>query len=339
MKLEARPRHGILVLALAVTLMACGGSGDADRVDRLEAENAELRRQIAEMEAASPTTTTDSIPSPTGSTTGSTTVDVAEPTTTTTSPPATSGITPGIEVLSITDGDTLRLLIDGVNEPVRLIGINAPEGGECLAAEAAGRLGELVASGPITLRTDQTDRDQFDRLLRYVHADDVFVNEALVAEGLALAVRYEPDVAESDRLEAAQASAESSGVGMWDPAACGAASTGTIEIGEVHYDASGNDNDNLNDEWVELINPGGTAVDLAGWSVKDESATHRYRFPDAFSLGQGQTVRLHTGCGDDTTSSLYWCNQGSAVWNKSGDTVFVLDANGNVVVAESYPGG
>lgn len=337
MTLETRPRQSLLVLVLAVILMACGGNGDADRVARLEAENAELRRQIAEMEAGA-TTTTDTTPFPARPTTGSTTEVVAEPTTTTTAQPATSGTSPGIEVLSITDGDTLRLLIDDVNEPVRLIGINAPEGGECLAAEAAGRLGELVASGPITLRADQTDRDQFDRLLRYVYADDVFVNEALVAEGLALAVRYEPDVAESDRLEAAQARAESSGVGMWDPTACGAGSSGTIEIGEVHYDASGNDNNNLNDEWVELINPGDTAVDLTGWSVKDESATHRYHFPDAFSLGKGQTVRLHTGCGEDAASSLYWCNQVSAVWNNSGDTVFVLDHNGNVVASESYPG-
>ena len=126
---------------------------------------------------------------------------------------------------------------------------------------------------------------------------------------------------------------------MWDPTACGAVSSGTIEIGEVHYDAAGNDNDNLNDEWVELINPAEAAADLTGWSVKDESATHRYRFPDGFSLAEGQTVRLHTGCGEDTASSLHWCNQGSAVWNNSGDTVFVLDPNGNVVVSESYPGG
>lgn len=242
-------------------------------------------------------------------------------------------------MLSITDGDTLRLLIDGVNEPVRLIGINAPEGGECLAAEAARRLGELVASGSITIRADQTDRDRFDRLLRYVYAEDTFVNEALVAEGLALAVRYEPDVAESDRLEAAQAVAESIGVGMWDPTACGAASNGTIEVGEIHYDAAGNDNDNLNDEWVELINSGNAPVDLTGWSVKDESASHRYRFPHGFSLAEGQTVRLHTGCGQDAATSLYWCNQGSAVWNNSGDTVFVIDPNGNVVASESYTGG
>lgn len=335
MKRKTRPRHGLLMLALAVVVVACGGSGDADQVARLEAENAELRRQIAELEAAAPTTTTDVIIPRAGSTTA----DVPDPTTTTTSAQAISGTSPRIEVLSITDGDTLRLLIDGVNEPVRLIGTNAPEGGECLAAEAARRLGELVASGSITIRGDQTDRDQFDRLLRYVYADDLFVNETLVAEGVALAVRYEPDVAESDRLEAAQASAESRGVGMWDPTACGAASSGTIEIGEVHYDAAGNDNHNLNDEWVELINPGDIAIDLTGWSVKDESATHRYRFPGGFSLAEGQTVRLHSGCGEDTTTSLYWCNQGSAVWNNSGDTVFLIDPNGNVVVSASYTGG
>src|SRR5690606_29516324 len=104
--------------------------------------------------------------------------------------------------------------------------------------------------GPIRLELDVSDRDQFGRLLRYVYVGDVFVNEALVREGLAIARRYEPDTARAAVLEAAQAAAEFDAVGMWAPDACGVASSGTLEIGHIRYDADGNDNFNLNDEWV-----------------------------------------------------------------------------------------
>ncbi len=303
---------------LTVTLLACTSGQPAPGTDS---------------RAPIPAPSTPTTPAASSTTPVGTPASTIPPTSSSTS----SSSTP-VEVLSVTDGDTLRVLVNGVNEPVRLIGINAPEGGECLAAEAAVRLGELVSSGPIILRRDVSERDRFDRLLRYVFAGETFVNETLVGQGLALAVTYEPDVAETARLEAAQEEARQAGMGMWGRDACGAPATGVIEIGHIRYDAAGDDNDNLNDEWVEFTNPGESALDLTGWSVKDESATHRYHFPDGFVIEPGATVRLHTGCGDDDASSLFWCNQGSAVWNNSGDTVFVVDPNGNVVVAESYPG-
>jgi micrococcal nuclease len=329
-----KPRQLAPVL-LVLLLVACGGA--VNRLAELEAENQALQEQLDRATSTTFIASTSRTSAP--STTTVTTASVA----TTSTAPATSSATttvmsPDASVLSITDGDTLRVLIDGANEPLRLIGINAPEGGECMAPEAALRLGELMKGGPIRLEPDVSDRDQFGRLLRYVYVGDVLVNEALVREGLAIARRYEPDTAMATVLEAAQAAADADGVGMWAPDACGAAASGTIVIGHIRYDAEGNDNDNLNDEWAEFTNPGSSALDLTGWSVKDESASHRYYFPSGFSLEAGSTVRLHTGCGDDTATALYWCNQGSAVWNNGGDTVFVLDPNGNIVVSESYSG-
>lgn len=250
-----------------------------------------------------------------------------------------------VPVLSVVDGDTIRVLYDGESEPVRLIGINAPERDECLYSEATLRLAELVGDEPVRLEADRSDRDQYGRLLRYVYVGDVFVNEALVREGLAISRRYEPDTAHQELLDAAQADAQAESVGMWGPAACGEAmgfastdETAPIQIGHIRYDAEGDDNHNLNDEWVEFTNPTAEPFDLTGWSIKDESASHRYRFPDGFNLeGQG-TVRLHTGCGADTSTELFWCNEGSAVWNNSGDTVFVLDPAGNIVTSVSYDG-
>lgn len=239
-------------------------------------------------------------------------------------------------VVSITDGDTIRVVIDGVEEPLRLIGINAPEGGECVAAAATARMAVLVAGQTVRLESDVSNRDQYDRLLRYVYVNDLFVNEILVREGLALAREYSPDTAMASVMEAAQTQAEAEGIGMWAADACGVAASGEIRVGKIRYDADGNDNNNLNDEWVEIANLGSTAVDLTGWQVKDESASHRYNFPSGFVLAAGGTVRLHTGCGTDTDTLLYWCFTSSAIWNNSGDTVFILDPSGNFVDSKSY---
>jgi hypothetical protein len=64
--------------------------------------------------------------------------------------------------------------------------------------------------------------------------------------------------------------------------------------------------------------------------VRDESASHRFTFPDGFGLAGGATVRIHTGCGPDTATDLHWCISGSAVWNNDGDTAFLVDPAGNV---------
>ncbi|RPI25464.1 MAG: lamin tail domain-containing protein, partial [Actinobacteria bacterium] len=114
------------------------------------------------------------------------------------------------------------------------------------------------------------------------------------------------------------------------------APAGVVAIDHVEYDAPGNDNQNLNEEWVRFVNEGATGADLTGWGVKDESASHRYGFPERFALAPGASVVLHTGCGTDTAADLYWCNTGSAVWNNDGDTVFLLDPGGNIVAAVGY---
>jgi competence protein ComEC len=104
-----------------------------------------------------------------------------------------------------------------------------------------------------------------------------------------------------------------------------------VVVSEVRLDADGDDNANLNDEWVRLTNRGTTPVDLTGWVVKDTSASHRYSFPAGFILEAGASVTVRTGCGTDTPTDLHWCSQGSAVWNNSGDTAFLLDPAGNIV--------
>jgi micrococcal nuclease len=134
-------------------------------------------------------------------------------------PPTTAGEDweESATVLEVVDGDTLRVrLDDGRVESVRLIGIDAPERGDALSAQAATALAQLVAGRRISMTRDVSERDRFDRLLRYVWVGDTLVNAELVRRGLAEARRYPPDVMLASVLEQAQAEAVRDGVGMWE---------------------------------------------------------------------------------------------------------------------------
>jgi micrococcal nuclease len=242
-------------------------------------------------------------------------------------------------VVDVVDGDTLDLQGSDGLVRVRLIGINAAEHGECLASEAGDALRFMTGSQQLRLISDVSDVDRFDRKLRYVETlDEVDIGGELVRRGLAIANRYEPDTSRSDVYSALQAEAQAAHAGQWAPDACGAPTETATEVEiTIRYDADGDDNLNLNDEWVRFTNNGTATLNVEGWQVADESASHRYTF-HTLELGQGLAVTLYTGCGIDTDSERYWCNETSAVWNNSGDTVFLRDPSGNNVVTSTYSG-
>jgi hypothetical protein len=104
-----------------------------------------------------------------------------------------------------------------------------------------------------------------------------------------------------------------------------------LEIVSINYDAPGNDNDNLNEEYVVFkVLVSGT---LLGYAVEDQTG-HRYEFPDRIFSAE-QVFKLHTGVGTDTQTDLYW-GMSSAVWNNEGDTVKVLDSQGHILLSHSY---
>ncbi len=122
------------------------------------------------------------------------------------------------EVVSITDGDTIRVAIDGREYRVRYIGIDAPEvqsQEEFYGAEATDRNEELVRRETALLYKDHSDVDRYDRLLRYVVVDGDFVNLTLVREGYAYAKDYPPDTACSREFHQAEDLARREKLGVW----------------------------------------------------------------------------------------------------------------------------
>ena len=90
-------------------------------------------------------------------------------------------------VTRVVDGDTVEL---GNGETVRLVGIDAPETGECGHDRAADRLARLVLGQPVRLGRPDEDRDRYGRLLRYVDVGRQDAGLRLLKKGLAIA-RYD----------------------------------------------------------------------------------------------------------------------------------------------------
>ena len=107
-----------------------------------------------------------------------------------------------------------------------------------------------------------------------------------------------------------------------------------LAVAEINADAASDDRENLNDEYIVLENTGDTSLDLGGWSVQDESGA-TYTFPEGAVLDSGEMVTLRTGSGEDTATERYWGSE-RPIWNNSGDTVIVTNANGEQVLTESY---
>lgn len=128
------------------------------------------------------------------------------------------------EVLRVVDGDTIVVDIGGLEESVRLLGVDTPESVdprspvECFGTEASRHTEALLPPGTdVHLVRDVEARDRYSRLLAYVYrADDgAFVNLELVRDGFAAVLTYPPNVAHADDFTAAAAEARTEGLGLW----------------------------------------------------------------------------------------------------------------------------
>ncbi|WP_066525981.1 thermonuclease family protein [Corynebacterium bouchesdurhonense] len=128
-------------------------------------------------------------------------------------------------VARIIDGDTIAVTLrehDG-EVKVRLLNIDTPEQGECLYAEATSHLAGLLSPGEdVTLVYDVERADRYGRdLAGVVKQNGTFINEAMVADGFARAVEYQPNTAFSQQMRAAEARAEAAVLGIHSvPASC-----------------------------------------------------------------------------------------------------------------------
>lgn len=134
------------------------------------------------------------------------------------------------KVTRVTDGDTLHIDMNGVDETVRLLGINTPETVdprrpvECFGKESSERLKEIAKGEIVRLEYDQSQsyRDAYNRLLAYVYLEDEqMINRKMIAEGYAYEYTYMTPYKYQKEFRELQQFARSSGKGLWSDETCG----------------------------------------------------------------------------------------------------------------------
>lgn len=230
-------------------------------------------------------------------------------------------------VVKVVDGDTIHVKLnsDGITYSVRYIGIDTPESTiqhEPFGKEASEKNAELVAGKTVTLFKDVSETDKYDRLLRYVFTDAVFVNYELVKLGYANAATYPPDVACADYFHEAESYARDLLLGLWtvQPAPTNVilptSTTQTVIIIAVNKSA----------EYVDIKNIGSSSVNLNGWTLVSEKGNQRCALDGM--LDSGVTLRIWAG----VSSTGFSCGFGSNIWNNSEpDPAVLYDPQGREV--------
>ncbi len=136
----------------------------------------------------------------------------------------------------VIDGDTFVL---NDNKKVRLIGVDAPEVGECFYGEAKEFLMDLTLNKDVILEKDVSEVDSYDRLLRYVHVNDIFVNDYMVREGYVTAWEFPPDVKYANQFLKSQEYAQENGLGLWGDCDVEDGITSSPRSGETSRNDSG----------------------------------------------------------------------------------------------------
>ncbi len=266
------------------------------------------------------------------------------------------------KVVFVADGDTVDIDIagDGTARPlrVRLTGLNAMEQtrysrypsrrrGECHALAATRRLERIVKRGHNRVRVAAQDpRSKSGSRWRRSIAVRIGGRwrdpaKTLVAEGLALWLPAHEEWAwnaEYGRLADAAAQA---GRGLYDTDSCGAGPAAHADLAlDVRWDADGNDQENVNGEWIRVANRSAQPVDLTGWWVRD-SHLRRYRFPSGATVPANGAVRVHVGRGEANGTAFFWGLPAPAFENADpsrgmGDGGYLFDPQGDLRAWQTY---
>ena len=112
--------------------------------------------------------------------------------------------------------------------------------------------------------------------------------------------------------------------------------SGTTVINEINYHSS---DDYNSDDWVELINPGETEIDISDWILKDDDNSHGYTIPDETVIQPNNYLVLAKDM-DLFSSSYPDINNVIGPFDFSlsggGDQVRIFDNNGLLIDSVQY---
>lgn len=201
------------------------------------------------------------------------------------------------------DGDT----IDTSLGRVRLLGINTPEKNQAGYQEAKDFL-QKFENKTISLESTVEDKDMYGRMLRYLFYEDDFINQEILENGLAHFYTYNEDKY-TDGLRNAEERAREKELGIWKKSKEECA--GCIFLIKLNEIDPG--------EYVILGNNCSFNCNLAGWRIDDDSSSHTRKL-DFNIQGNGN----------------YKIGYNGSVWNDAGDSLYLRDDSGLLVIFYRY---
>lgn len=114
------------------------------------------------------------------------------------------------KVIGVTDGDTIKVLVNKETVTVRLEGIDAPESGQSYGKKSKEALAEIVAGKTVTVK--KTGTDKYKRTLGIVIVGDADANAKMIEDGWAWHFKKYND---EERLAKLEDAARKAKRGLW----------------------------------------------------------------------------------------------------------------------------
>lgn len=223
------------------------------------------------------------------------------------------------KVIRIIDGDTI-VVENGTH--IRLLGINTPEKNEFYYQEAKDSLNNLISNKTIKLEYGKDKTDLYGRTLAYIFLDDKNVNLEIVENGLANPYIYDIDkYTQSIRNAWINCIKENKNLCEKSKDKC----ADCIELKEL----------DVKSQTLILYNSCNFQCSLKDWTIKDEGRK-KFVFPD-FTLDNKKeiSVIVERENRTDTENVLFW-KRSDYVWTSGGDTLFLRDKEGRLVLWKGY---
>jgi len=222
-----------------------------------------------------------------------------------------------VKVDKVIDGDTIK----SNENSIRLLGINSPEKGERYYEEAKDFLNKEILNKTIRLEYGKDKKDRYNRTLAYIFLNNENVNLKQVEQGFAN--YYFPsgkDVYYNNFKEAWEnCIKENKNLCEKSVNPCGKC----VLLKELDY----------NSQEAVFYNSCNYGCNLNNWRIKDEGRKN-FIFSN-FNLNSEKEVKIKVGEGKDNEEVLFWTGE-DYVWTETGDTLFLRDSGGKLVLWESY---
>lgn len=126
-------------------------------------------------------------------------------------------------VTRVVDGDTIVVHVNGVDEKIRLTGVDTPESvhpdktkNVPYGKVSSDYVKDLLSGKKVYLEYDVSKTDRYGRILAYVYLEDgVMLNKLLLEEGQGVLLTVPPNVKYADEFVKAEKQAKKNKKGLW----------------------------------------------------------------------------------------------------------------------------